>query len=50
MAQIHDNKIGKVTFDIPLVLKEQVLALKDELNISFSSKKVLLWHWVIKNI
>jgi len=37
MAQIYGNKIEKVTFNIPVELKEQVLALKEELHVSLSS-------------
>lgn len=37
MAQIYGNQVEKVTFNIPVELKEQVLALKEELHVSLSS-------------
>jgi len=37
MAQIYSNNVEKVTFNIPVELKEQVLALKEELHVSLSS-------------
>jgi len=38
MANIYStNSFEKVTFNIPTELKEQVIALKDELNVSLSS-------------
>lgn len=37
MVITHSNSIEKVTFNIPTELKEQVVALKDELKVSLSS-------------
>ena len=37
MAQIYSNNVEKVTFNIPVELKEQVIALKEELHVSLSS-------------
>ena len=37
MAKTYGNQLEKVTFNIPVELKEQVLALKEELHISLSS-------------
>jgi len=37
MAQIHSNHVEKVTFNIPVELKEQVVALKNELHVSLST-------------
>jgi predicted transcriptional regulator len=38
MVEIYgNNSIEKVTFNIPTELKEQVMALKDELQVSLSS-------------
>ena len=37
MAQSYGNHIEKVTFNIPVELKEQVVALKEELHVSFST-------------
>ena len=37
MAQTHSNHVEKVTFNIPVELKEQVVALKDELHVSLST-------------
>ncbi|MEA1952970.1 MAG: hypothetical protein U9O24_01070 [Campylobacterota bacterium] len=37
MANTHSNSIEKVTFNISSELKEQVMALKDELKVSLSS-------------
>ena len=37
MAQTHSNHVEKVTFNIPVELKEQVIALKDELHVSLST-------------
>jgi len=37
MAQIYSNHVEKVTFNIPVELKEQVVALKDELHVSLST-------------
>ena len=37
MAQSYGNQIEKVTFNIPVELKEQVIALKKELHVSFST-------------
>ncbi|RUM74010.1 MAG: hypothetical protein DSZ12_06245 [Sulfurovum sp.] len=36
MAQSYGNTVEKVTFNIPVELKEQVVALKDELHVSLS--------------
>lgn len=36
MAQSYGNSVEKVTFNIPAELKEQVVALKDELHVSLS--------------
>ena len=36
MATSYGNKVEKVTFNISLELKEQVMALKDELHVSLS--------------
>ena len=37
MAQVYGNQIEKVTFNIPVELKEQVIALKEELHVSLST-------------
>ena len=37
MAQLYGNNIEKVTFNIPVELKEQVVALKEELHVSLST-------------
>ena len=37
MAQIYSSNVEKVTFNIPVELKEQVVALKDELHVSLST-------------
>ena len=37
MALTYGNQIEKVTFNIPMELKEQVIALKEELQVSLSS-------------
>jgi len=37
MANTYGTSIEKVTFNIPLELKEQVIALKDELKVSLSA-------------
>ena len=37
MAQTYGNQVEKVTFNIPVELKEQVLTLKEELHVSLSS-------------
>jgi len=37
MVQTYSNNIEKVTFNIPVELKEQVVALKDELHVSLST-------------
>ena len=37
MAQIYSNSVEKVTFNIPIELKEQVVALKEELHVSLST-------------
>ena len=37
MAQTYGNQIEKVTFNIPVELKEQVVALKEELHVSLST-------------
>jgi predicted transcriptional regulator len=37
MANMHSNPMEKVTFNISSELKEQVMALKDELKVSLSS-------------
>ncbi len=37
MAQLYGNDIEKVTFNIPRELKEQVVALKEELHVSLST-------------
>ena len=37
MAQSYGNQSEKVTFNIPVELKEQVLALKEELHVSLST-------------
>lgn len=37
MAQTYSNNVEKVTFNIPVELKEQVVALKDELHVSLST-------------
>ncbi len=37
MVNTYGTSIEKVTFNIPLELKEQVIALKDELNVSLSA-------------
>lgn len=37
MAQSYGNKIEKVTFNIPIELKEKVVALKEELHVSLST-------------
>ncbi|MCH9740878.1 MAG: hypothetical protein K0U38_08580 [Epsilonproteobacteria bacterium] len=37
MVNRHSGSIEKVTFNIPTELKEQVIALKDELQVSLSS-------------
>ena len=37
MAQIYSNNVEKVTFNIPVELKEQVVALKEELHVSLST-------------
>ena len=37
MAHTYGNKVEKVTFNIPVELKEQVIALKKELNVSLST-------------
>jgi predicted transcriptional regulator len=37
MAHVYSNQVEKVTFNIPVELKEQVMALKEELHVSLSS-------------
>jgi len=37
MVQTYGNQSEKVTFNIPAQLKEQVVALKEELHVSFST-------------
>ena len=37
MANLYGNGYEKVTFNMPIELKEKVLALKEELNIPLSS-------------
>jgi post-segregation antitoxin (ccd killing protein) len=37
MVQTYGNQVEKVTFNIPIELKEQVMALKEELHVSLSS-------------
>ncbi len=37
MVQTYGNQSEKVTFNIPTELKEQVVALKEELHVSFST-------------
>ncbi len=37
MAQTYSNNVEKVTFNIPIELKEQVVALKEELHVSLST-------------
>jgi len=37
MVNTYGSHIEKITFNIPLELKEQVVALKDELKVSLSS-------------
>jgi len=37
MVNTYGTSIEKVTFNIPLELKEQVIALKDELKVSLSA-------------
>ena len=37
MAQTYGNKVEKVTFNIPVELKKQVIALKEELHVSLST-------------
>lgn len=37
MVNSYGNSVEKVTFNIPTNLKEQVVALKDELKVSLSS-------------
>jgi len=37
MVQTYGNQIEKVTFNIPVELKEQVVALKEELHVSLST-------------
>ena len=37
MVNTYSNSMEKVTFNIPTELKEQVIALKDELKVSLSS-------------
>ena len=37
MVNTYGKSIEKVTFNIPLELKEQVIALKDELKVSLST-------------
>lgn len=37
MVQLYGNQVEKVTFNISVELKEQVMALKDELHVSLSS-------------
>jgi len=36
MVQYYGNQVEKVTFNIPIELKKQVVALKEELNVSLS--------------
>jgi len=36
MVQMYGNKVEKVTFNISVELKEQVMALKEELHVSLS--------------
>ena len=36
MAQTYGTQVEKVTFNIPVELKEQVMALKEELHVSLS--------------
>jgi|GEM_PF-5735158 len=36
MAQIYSNRIKKITFNIPLELKEQVVTLKEKLHVSLA--------------
>lgn len=37
MAQSYGSEIEKVTFNIPIELKEKVVALKEELHVSLST-------------
>ena len=37
MVETYGNQVEKVTFNIPVELKEQVMALKEELHVSLSS-------------
>ena len=37
MVHSYGNKVEKVTFNIPVELKEQVIALKEELHVSLST-------------
>lgn len=37
MAHLYGNQVEKVTFNIPVELKEQVIALKEELHVSLST-------------
>jgi len=37
MVQTYGNQVEKVTFNIPVELKEQVVALKKELHVSLST-------------
>jgi len=37
MAHTYSTQMEKVTFNIPVELKEQVIALKDELQVSLSA-------------
>jgi post-segregation antitoxin (ccd killing protein) len=37
MVHTYSNQVEKVTFNIPIELKEQVMALKEELHVSLSS-------------
>lgn len=37
MVNTYGNQVEKVTFNIPVELKEQVIALKEELHVSLST-------------
>jgi len=37
MVNIYGTSMEKVTFNIPIEIKKQVIALKDELKVSFST-------------
>ena len=45
MASLYGNNYDKVTFNMPIELKEKVMALKDELNIPLST----IFNEVISN-